>query len=180
LLDASQPFVPGNDEGPVRGVGLGPAVSAYSAAAGTLAGIARRAAPRAPMETIARTTVSTRFGVAGDFRGGLKPGGKRQVTLMERRDWLAACAELGVVLPWQLRRANLLVDTLDLPQRAGARLRIGAVLLEVTTECDPCQRMDEIAFGLDAALRADWRGGVCARVLEEGEIALGDRITVEI
>ena len=120
------------------------------------------------------------LGIVGDCRGVLKGTGKRQVTLMERGDWEAATAELGLVLPWWERRCNLLVDGLDLPRRAGARLRIGRdVMLEVTVEDDPCVRMDAVAPGLFAALIPDWRGGACARVISGGWIAVGDVIEVE-
>jgi MOSC domain-containing protein YiiM len=134
------------------------------------------------MEVLASAQISVEGGVEGDFRGRRKPGGtgKRQVTLMERGDWEAATAEVGMVLPWWERRCNLLVDGLDLPQRAGARLQIGAdVVLEVTVEDDPCARMDAVAPGLFAALRPDWRGGVCARVLAGGAITVGDQIRIE-
>lgn len=149
---------------------------------GTLAGIARRAAVRAPMEVLDAAEVTPELGVVGDHRGRLKPNGRgrRQVSLMERADWDAAQAEIGRALPWFARRANLLVDGLDLPQRPGARLRIGAgLLLEITTECDPCYRMDEIAPGLQAALTPDWRGGALARVIEGGRVAVGDGIRIE-
>ena len=149
---------------------------------GTLAGIARRAAPRAPMEVLGVSELSVERGVEGDHRGRLKPGGRnrRQVSLMERVDWDAAMAEIGGTLPWQMRRANLLVDGLDLPHRGGVRLRIGATaLIEITVECDPCYRMEQIAPGLEAALTPDWRGGALARVLEGGPIAVGDPIRIE-
>lgn len=149
---------------------------------GTLAGIARHARPKAPMELLDRALVTIDGGIDGDFRGPVKPGGRgrRQVTLMERRDWDAALADLGRNIPWQERRVNLLVDGLDLPQSAGAQLRIGAdVLVTVTGECDPCSRMETIAPGLKAALTPDWRGGVTAKVIRGGEIALGDEIGIE-
>lgn len=148
---------------------------------GVIAGIARHAAPRAPMEELAQTRVTPELGVEGDCKGVFKPGkrNRRQVTLIERCDWEAAMAELGTAHRWSARRANLLVDGLDLPQVEGAVLRIGTVRLLVTTECDPCQRMDEIEPGLQAALRPDWRGGVCTRVLAGGEIAVGDVIEIE-
>jgi MOSC domain-containing protein YiiM len=149
---------------------------------GTLAGIARRAAPRAPMEVLDAADLSVEAGVGGDFRGRLKPGARnrRQVSLIERSDWDAATAEIGAALPWQTRRANLLVEGLDLPQQGGARLRIGATaLVEITVECDPCFRMEQIAPGLEAALTPDWRGGALARVLEGGRIAVGDTIRIE-
>ena len=98
---------------------------------------------------------------------------------IERADWDAAMAAVGAAHHWSVRRANLLVDGFDLPQVPGTRLRIGAVLLEITQECDPCSRMEEIEPGLKAALTPDWRGGALARVIEGGVIAVGDTIGVE-
>lgn len=151
-------------------------------AEGVLAGIARRARTRAPMDVLTSVLVTPERGVEGDHRGIIKPGGKgkRQVSLMERADWDAAMAELGRTVPWWERRANLLVDGLDLPQAPGHFLRIGDVLLVVTGECDPCVRMEAVIPGLKAALTPDWRGGALARVLVGGQIAVGDRITVEV
>ncbi|WP_267393299.1 MULTISPECIES: MOSC domain-containing protein [unclassified Sphingomonas] len=148
---------------------------------GILAGIARHAFPKAPMEVVDHVNVSVEAGLEGDFRGAVKPGGRgrRQVSLVERGDWEAAMAAVGHSLPWQERRANLLVDGLDLPQIPGTRLRIGTVVLEITQECDPCSRMETLAAGLKAALTPDWRGGVLARVIEGGAIAVGDVILVE-
>ena len=149
--------------------------------AGVIAGLARHAAPRAAMEVIDRATITPERGVEGDCKGRFKPGGRnrRQVTLIERRDWEMATAALGVDLPWSDRRANILVDGIDLPQLPGTVLRIGDVRLVVMVECDPCHRMDALAPGLQQALRDDWRGGVCTRVLTGGEIAIGDAIIVE-
>ena len=147
-----------------------------------LAGIARHAFPKAPMEVVDHVEVTVDGGIHGDFRGAIKPGGRgrRQVTLLERGDWDAAMAEVGHNLPWQDRRANLLVDGLDLPQLPGARLRIGeSVILEITRETDPCERMEALAAGLKAALLPDWRGGACTRVIAGGHIAVGDAIRVE-
>ena len=150
-------------------------------AIGTLAGIARHARPRAPMELLDRSPVTLAGGIAGDYRGAMRGGPyRRQVTLIERGDWEVATAQVGQAVAWQERRANLLVDGLDLPQRRGARLRIGAdVVLEITRETDPCERMEAIAPGLKAALLPDWRGGACALVVAEGTIAVGDRIRIE-
>lgn len=147
---------------------------------GTLAGIARHARPRGTMEVLDSVGVTVEAGLDGDFRGAVKPGGKRrrQVTLIEQRDWDAAMALLGTDHHWSARRANLLVDV-DLPQKPGARVRIGPVLLEITGECDPCSRMEEIEPGLKAALTPDWRGGALARVIEGGKIAVGDTIGIE-
>lgn len=148
---------------------------------GVVAGIARHGRPRGPIELLDTVEVTRDGGLVGDFRGAVKPGGlgRRQVSLIERADWDAAMAELGVDHHWSVRRANLLVDGFDLPLRPGARLRIGPVLLEVTQECDPCSRMEEIAPGLKAALAPDWRGGALAKVIAGGRIAIGDPISEE-
>ena len=134
------------------------------------------------MEPLDHVSVSVEGGVHGDFRGVVKPGGRgrRQVTLIEANDWAAAMAETGHSIPWFERRANLLVEGLDLPQQAGVNLRIGAdVLLEITRETDPCERMEALAPGLRAALLIDWRGGACSRVLAGGIIRIGDTIRIE-
>ena len=148
---------------------------------GVLAGIARHARPRGRMEVVEHAAVTPEGGIAGDFRGSMKGKPyKRQVTLMEVGDWDAAMAEVGHNIAWQERRSNLLVTGLDLPQRAGARLRIGSdVVLEVTCQTDPCDRMEILAQGLRAALIPDWRGGVCTMVVTGGEIAVGDPIGIE-
>ncbi|WP_322963459.1 MOSC domain-containing protein [Sphingomonas fuzhouensis] len=148
---------------------------------GRLAGIARHAVPKGPMAVIDTAIVTLEGGIEGDVRGRVKPGGRgrRQVTLIERVDWNAALAEIDRDIPWQERRANLLVEDFDLPQIPGTRLRIGTVLLQITMECDPCHRMDAIADGLQAALRPDWRGGACSKVIEGGTIRIGDTIRIE-
>lgn len=154
-------------------------------ASGRLAGIARHGRPRGPIETVGRVAVTRYEGIQGDFRGAVRPGksGKRQVTLIEAGAWAEAMADLGLTgedaPPWHARRANLLVEDLVLPREKGSVIAIGdSVRIEVTGECDPCSRMEEIAPGLKAALTPDWRGGVNGRVIDEGEIAVGDEIRI--
>lgn len=149
---------------------------------GRLEGIARHNRSRGPIETVSRVRVTEGEGVHGDIRGALRPGktGKRQITVMEAESWAAANADLNSDLPWHVRRANLLVHGLRLPREAGAIICIGETLrIRVNCECDPCSRMDEIAPGLKAALLPDWRGGVCGKVISDGEIAIGDEVRIE-
>ena len=148
---------------------------------GILLGIARHPYPKAPMELIDRAVVTCEEGIHGDYRGAMKRKPyKRQLTLIERGDWAAALAEIGESLGWEQRRSNLLIDQFDLPQMPGTLLRIGAdVVLEITRETDPCERMEALAPGLKAALLPDWRGGACAMVRQGGTIAVGDRIRIE-
>lgn len=142
---------------------------------GRLAGIARRDEKRAPMQTLQQADVSVQTGVAQDSRG--KPG-ERTVTVISASAWREVCAELGQDIPWTTRRANLLVDDIDLPRSAGSVIEVGEVRLQVMVEVNPCFRMDEQVAGLTAALTPAWRGGVGCTVLQGGSIAIGDPVTV--
>lgn len=152
--------------------------------AGRLEGIARHKAPRAAMETLQTARVTPDRGLEGDCRGPVPQGkkGNRQITVIEAESWAAAMDELGGAngLVWSDRRANLLVSGVRLPHAAGGVIAIGRSLrIEVRCECDPCSRMDALRPGLRAALTPDWRGGICGRVISEGEIALGDEVRIE-
>ena len=135
-----------------------------------LLGIAIKPKRLQPMQTLEAVELSVELGLAGDSRG--KPG-PRQVTLLSQTEWRAACTDLHVDLPWTTRRANLLVDDLPLFQSKGSRIVIGQAVLEITGETDPCSRMEKAQQGLFEALRRDWRGGVCCRVVQGGMLELG-------
>lgn len=138
--------------------------------------IAFRPKSRAPMQTKPQTMVSKVAGVEDDFRG--KPG-KRQVTVLSIEQWQLACAELGITLPWTIRRANLLVDGVSFgPSMLGQQIKIGQLILLITRETDPCPRMDAQHQGLTQALTPDWRGGVCCRVISDGRIKTGDNLQI--
>ena len=143
---------------------------------GTILAIARRNRTRAPMETLERASITVAAGLDGDVRGQLRG---RQVTVLTREGWDAACADLGKALPWTTRRANILLEGLALPQAAGDTIRIGDVALRITGETDPCSRMEEQAAGLRDALAPDWRGGVTCEVAHGGEIVVGDAARLE-
>jgi len=133
------------------------------------------------METLDHADVTVEQGVHGDFRGSLKPGrNKRQVTVMAAEAWHDALCELEASVPWEQRRVNLLVEGLQLEASAGAFIRFDSgLVLEVTGECDPCSRMEEIAPGLKAVLLPHWRGGVTTRVIQSGPIRVGENVRIE-
>jgi len=56
----------------------------------------------------------------------------------------------------------------------GRQVRAGEALFEITMVCDPCHRMDELRDGLRAQL--DGKRGMLARVVESGEVAVGDPV----
>ena len=142
---------------------------------GRLIGIARRDAKRAPMEELERVRIEAGGGLDGDWRARLR---NRGVTVIAREAWEAALADWDEPkdLPWTTRRANLLVEDIDLPQEPGRLLQVGNVVLRITGETDPCERMEEQCAGLMAALTPDWRGGVTCYVVQGDEVAIGDEV----
>ena len=72
-------------------------------------------------------------------------------------------------------RENLTVDGADVQTwPVGQQVRVGDAVFEITMVCDPCHRMDELRDGLRAEL--DGKRGMLARVVEGGEVAVGDEI----
>ncbi len=142
---------------------------------GKLLGIARKAESGAIMEILDTADVTVERGLEGDYRGKLR---RRQISILSKEDWETACGEHGQDLPWTTRRANLLVEGLALKETKGAKIKIGAAVLEVYCETDPCEVMDTASDGLKKALEPDWRGGVCCRVIEAGRISLDDEVTL--
>jgi MOSC domain-containing protein YiiM len=54
-------------------------------------------------------------------------------------------------------------------------VRVGdEAVFEITMVCDPCHRMDELRQGLRAELEG--RRGMLARIVESGEVAVGDPV----
>jgi MOSC domain-containing protein YiiM len=150
-------------------------------ATGRLIGIADRPARRAPMQTVEAALIEAGGGVEHDHKGKKFP--RRGVTLLAREAWEAALADLAKVgnahdLPWTARRANLLIEGVELPRALGGVVKIGPVVLEITYPTTPCKRMDEARDGLMRALYPEWRGGVTCRVLEGGRVAIGDPVAV--
>ncbi|MGL5047568.1 MAG: MOSC domain-containing protein [Shewanella sp.] len=141
-----------------------------------LLAIAYKTVKRGPMNEVICANVTQLSGVEKDVFG--RPG-KRQVTVLSKRQWQQACHSLEADLPWTTRRANLLVDDLVFSSAdVGKHLQIGELRLEITGETDPCKKMEIAHVGLEAALTPEWRGGVTCRVLNDAMIHLGDEISL--
>ena len=136
--------------------------------------IGLRPARDTPMVEAPRVFATAGKGLGGDrYASG---SGKRGVTLIqaEHLPVIAALSAHAAIEPALLRR-NLVVSGLPLVALKGRRFRIGEVLLEGTGECDPCSRM-EAALGAGGFNAMRNHGGLCARILEGGWIALGDAV----
>ena len=138
-----------------------------------LLGIAIHRERKGVMIPLTSAEVTLELGVEDDFRGA---PGKRQVTVLTREGWEAACTAAGTEQAWHDRRANLYIEGLDLRQSDGRTLQIGELQLLITQETDPCERMEALYPGLFDALLPGWRGGVCCRVVRAGRISVGDEV----
>ena len=140
---------------------------------GTVLALALRPEKGGAMALAESISLTPENGVIGDH-GTSK---NRQVTLLDEANWIAACEEISTKLPWTARRANILVQGIDLPKLVEQRVWVGTALVEVIGEVDPCYVMDAAQNGLKDALKTDWRGGVYARVIESGVVAPDDKIS---
>jgi MOSC domain-containing protein YiiM len=141
---------------------------------GTLRGIAVRGASRAPMQERQEVEVAVEQGIIQDYRGT----GLRQVTFLSAEQWQETMKDLDADLPWHTRRANLLIDGIDLPDAVGEQIRIGDCLFTIYGETEPCQRMEALQPGLQQALQPDLRAGVWGRVVQGGTLQVGDSVQV--
>lgn len=149
---------------------------------GRVESIVVRGSPREQARTVAATVALAGIGLADDRLGqrGEAELSTRQVTLIqaEHLPVIAGLARVGPIDPIGLRR-NLVVSGINLLALKNAKLSVGAALLEIVGPCQPCSRMEEtIGPGGYAAMRG--HGGMTARVLVGGPIAVGDVIKAQL
>jgi len=145
------------------------------AASGRLLWIGLRPAQGEPMQVVSRVRVLGGRGLEGD-RKAQRSGGERQVTLFQHEHLAVLGSLLGrdAVEPESMRR-NLAVAGINLLALRARRFQIGSVTFEGTGYCAPCRRLeDTLGHGGFNASRG--HGGITARALEDGWIAIGDEV----
>ncbi len=134
-----------------------------------------RPARLAPMVALEAITLTPGQGVDGDHYASATQGA-RQVTVIPAEHLAAIASYLGQesAAPELLRR-NVVVRGINLGALKGRAFRLGAAVLESSGECHPCSKMERL-LGTGGYNAVRGHGGITARVLEGGEVRLGDLI----
>jgi MOSC domain-containing protein YiiM len=129
---------------------------------------------KAPMIHLNKVEAISGKGLVGDRYAS--KNGKRQVTLIQGEHLLAIASLLGRtdVAP-ELFRRNLVVTGINLLALKDKQFHVGSALLEYTGICHPCSAM-EATFGAGGYNAVRGHGGITARILESGEIKIGDQV----
>ncbi|MEO7421494.1 MAG: MOSC domain-containing protein [Ornithinibacter sp.] len=131
-------------------------------------------ARRLPMRPTSRVHAEAGVGLVGDRYHGTR---HRHVSVQSAEHLEQGAARLGSPIPPEGTRRNVTLSHGSVPTRPGTRVRLGGSLLEVVRKAAPCRILDdEIAPGAARALHE--RGGTILRVLESGDIAVGDTFEV--
>jgi molybdopterin synthase catalytic subunit len=115
------------------------------------------------------------MGLRGDRYFGYKPDFKGQVTFFDADAVQAVRDRFSrPEISSSLFRRNLIVRGVDLAEWVGKRFRFQGVEFEASEECKPCYWMEEaVAPGAEEFLKADFRGGLRARILSDGVLSVG-------
>lgn len=134
---------------------------------------------RRPKNRFARVAVETAtliagYGIAGDRKGGHP---RRQINILGGST-LDVLAQRGIDTTAGALGEQMVIDGLDVDNLpAGTRLQLGAeAQVEVTEMRGGCVRFEQIQG--DDGVRFDGRLGVLIRVLQDGDVRIGDDVRV--
>jgi MOSC domain-containing protein YiiM len=127
---------------------------------------------RLPVKSVETVLAEAGKGLVGDRYHGTR---HRHVSIQSATSLAEAAERYGAPIDAAGTRRNLTLSHGEVPRTPGDRLRIGGVLLEVVRVAAPCKLLDDtLGRGAQEALRG--RGGSIFRVLEGGEIRVGDAV----
>jgi len=139
-----------------------------------------RPARKADLNSVNGVEAVAGLGLKGDHRMTKTPGSGRQVTLISQEfiEQIEHFTGHASIAPGTLRR-NIVVTGINLNALRRQRFYVGDALLEATQLCHPCARM-EAALGKGGVAAMIGHGGLCARILEGGDIRVGDGVRVVV
>lgn len=130
-----------------------------------------------PMTVLDQVIAIEDYGLQGD-KAGSRAGGKRQVTLIQM-EYLKIVQSLLPQLTFNLAdlRRNIGISGINLNALKGCVVQLGEAQLEITGFCHPCNKLEnQLGYGVFNALRG--HGGLTAKVIQTGDIKLGDGLSV--
>ena len=135
----------------------------------------------APMERVGEAAALGGCGLAGDrYCEGTghwsRFGRVCQVTLIAAEDLDAIEKEASIRVRDGEHRRNVVTRGISLKSlRRGERFRVGEVVFEYRGPRSVCRYIERLTEpGMTQALKG--RGGICARVIENGKLRVGDEI----
>jgi MOSC domain-containing protein YiiM len=137
-----------------------------------------RVARDQPIQTKASVRITT-AGIIGD-RFNAKRIDVRTVTLIQHEHLavMASLLDMGELDP-ALTRRNIVVSGINLLALKGLVFELGGAVLETTGLCHPCSKMERtLGAGAHNAMRG--HGGITARVLQAGEVSVGDSVVPRV
>ena len=142
----------------------------------TIEWIGVRPRRREPLMAVTEAEAVADLGLRGDHRMTKTPGSGRQVTFISREFVAQIEQHLGTndLDPAVLRR-NIVVSGINLNALRRQQFWFGEALFEATQLCHPCARM-EAELGPGGVVAMMGYGGLCAKVLQTGQIAIGDSL----
>jgi len=142
----------------------------------TIEWIGVRPRRREPLMAVTEAEAVADLGLRGDHRMTKTPGSGRQVTFISREFVTQIEQHLGKsdLDPAVLRR-NIVVSGINLNALRRQQFWFGGALFEATQLCHPCARM-ESELGPGGVVAMMGYGGLCAKVLQTGQIAIGDSL----
>ncbi len=129
------------------------------------------------MHEKACVTAVTDHGLCGD-KAGLRAGGKRQVTLIQA-EYIQVIQSMLPHLTISLAdlRRNIAISGINLNALKDCTIQLGQAHLQITGYCHPCSKLEaQLGQGVYNALRG--HGGLTAKVIQGGDIKLGDELRV--
>ena len=143
---------------------------------GKVAGIYIAAARGAAVEALDEVRAVPKQGLEGDRHFKEQPvRSRREITLVEIEAIEALARDHEITIAAGDTRRQIVTRGISLNDLVGKRFRVGEVECRGTILCHPCQHLEELTVpGVREGLTE--RGGLCAQILTEGTIRLGDEV----
>ena len=143
---------------------------------GTIQSIVIRPEKKGPPQRVESAYIHAQ-GVEGDHF--VRPETRRSVTIVSAEELAEAAASIGFGGDVHSAcRRNICVDSFPEKNMKGKRIALGNdVILEITSYCAPCKRMDD-NMGDGAIQALDEKAGWGAIVIHEGYVKVGDAFRV--